>query len=72
MTYDDDEWDDDDYDEFIAREFPDHESAETSRGGLSSWFGATSGGASSLAPVWRWTAWGILALLVFAWIFSLV
>lgn len=67
MTYDDDEWDDDDYDEFIAREFPDHENDEVSRG-----WGTFSRRDSPIAPLWRWTAWGILALLAFAWIFSLV
>ena len=67
MTYDDDEWDDDDYDDFIAHEFPDHEAAESSQG----WRSPPKSG-SSIAPHWRWTAWGILVLLASAWIFSLI
>lgn len=57
------EWDDDDYDDFVAREFPEHASGRDV---------GRPNHRDGLAPHWRWTAWGILGLLAFFWFLSLV
>lgn len=55
---DTDGWDDDDYDEFIEREFPgESERRRSSPGGVSA--------------IWKWTAWLLLAAIVFFWVWSL-
>ena len=72
-AWEDDEWDgedddDEEYDDFIAREFPEH---RVDMEGGSGWrFG--SGSSAGLAMHWRWTAWGILVLLAIFWVFSLL
>ncbi|MCM2370572.1 hypothetical protein [Aporhodopirellula aestuarii] len=45
------DWDDEDYDDFLQREFP-----QTS--------GRRSSG---LPAIWRWTAWVVLAMIVIFW-----
>lgn len=51
------EWDDDDYEEFLEREFPD-----------ASERGARSG--TSTPAIWKWTAWTLLALILVFWVWS--
>ncbi|EMI52438.1 hypothetical protein [Rhodopirellula sallentina] len=49
------DWDDEDYDEFLQREFPD----------------SASGNRNGLPSHWKWTAWVLLFLAAAFWILSL-
>ncbi|MBB3207258.1 hypothetical protein FHS27_003077 [Rhodopirellula rubra] len=49
------DWDDEDYDEFLQREFPD----SAGRRG------------TGLPAIWRWTAWILLAIAALLWVLTM-
>ncbi|SMP38780.1 hypothetical protein SAMN06265222_101188 [Neorhodopirellula lusitana] len=59
LAGDEDYDDEEDYQDFLRREFPDQ------------YAGGSSGG-NSLPSLWKWTTWGMLALLAIFWLLSIL
>ncbi|EMI43007.1 hypothetical protein [Rhodopirellula sp. SWK7] len=49
------DWDDEDYDEFLQREFPDSAGRRN----------------TGLPTIWRWTAWILLAIAALLWVLTM-